>query len=80
MEILKGYTVQLLQDMLHAMLTEKPELLVVMIKYLMNCEIFFEVNRGRLVYNLESQQAAAVAHISYRNIAGVQTFFFLISK
>jgi len=38
----------------------------------------FEVNRGRLIYNLESQQAAALGHISYRNIARVQTLYFLI--
>jgi len=38
-----------------------------MIKYLMKCEIFFEVNRERLIYNLESQQAAALGHISYRS-------------
>jgi hypothetical protein len=75
MEILKGYTLQLLQDKMHAVLKEKPELWVVMIKYLLNCEIFFEVNRERLVYNLESQQAATLGRISYWKIAGVQTVY-----
>lgn len=46
-----------------------------MIKYLLNCEIFFEVNRERLVYNLESQQAATLGRISYWKIAGVQTVY-----
>jgi len=41
---------------------------------------FFEVNRERLIYNLESQQAAALGHISYQNIVGFQTLYFLMSK
>jgi len=51
-----------------------------MIKYLMKSEIFFEVNRERLIYDSESQHAAALAHISYHNTAGVQTLCFFISK
>jgi len=62
--IAEGLHVPAAAGKLHAVLSEKLELWVVMIKYLMNCEIFFEVNRERLMYDLESQNVAALGHIS----------------